>query len=50
MTTNRITPCWDLILLDFQTTAIHENHFFDVTLITRFHHVNGIFWINGFFD
>ena len=50
MTTNRKTPSWDMIQLDFRTTAIHENHFLDATLIARFHHSNGIFWINGFFD
>ena len=50
MTTNRNIPCWDMIQLDFQTTAIHENPFLAATLIARFDHANDTFWINGFFD
>ena len=50
MTAHRAIPCWDMIQLEFQTTAIHENPFLDATLIARFHHANDTFWINGFFD
>jgi hypothetical protein len=50
MTTIRKIPCWDMIQLDFQTTAIHKNPFLDATLTARFHHANGDFWIDGFFD
>ena len=50
MTTIQEISCWDMIQLDFRSTAIHENPFLDATLIARFHHSNGTFWSNGFFD
>jgi len=50
MSTSRTVPRWDMIQLDFQTTEMHENPFLDATLIARFHHASGNFWVNGFFD